>query len=49
MPEIRLIQEAILDRAHRFDVPVIENHSLDEAIGEVMDLVLSSAERLVRV
>ena len=49
MPEIRLIQEAILDRARRFDVPVIENYSLDEAIGEVMDIVLTSAERLVRV
>jgi 2-phosphoglycerate kinase len=49
MPEIRLIQDAILDRAHRYDVPVIDNRSLDEAIGEVMDLVLSSAERLVRV
>jgi 2-phosphoglycerate kinase len=49
MPEIRLIQDAILDRARRFDVPVIENYSLDEAIGEVMDLVLTSAERLVRI
>ncbi len=49
MPEIRLIQEAILDRARRFDVPVIENTSLDDAIGAVMDLVLTSAERLVRV
>jgi 2-phosphoglycerate kinase len=49
MPEIRLIQEAILERAHRHDVPVIENTSLDEAIGQVMDLVLTSAERLVRV
>jgi len=48
MPEIRLIQDAILDRAHRFDVPVIDNASLDEAVGQVLDLVLSSAERLVR-
>jgi 2-phosphoglycerate kinase len=46
MPEIRLIQEVLLERARRFDVPVIENVSLDEAIGQVLDLVLMSAERL---
>jgi 2-phosphoglycerate kinase len=48
LPEIRLIQELILERAARFDVAVIENRSVDEAIGEIMDLVLTSAERLVR-
>lgn len=48
LPEIRLIQDVLLERARRFDVPVIENVSLDEAIGQVMDLVLTSAERLVR-
>ena len=48
MPEIRLIQESILERAFRFDVPVIENTTFDETIGEIMDLVLTSAERLVR-
>jgi 2-phosphoglycerate kinase len=48
MPEIRLIQDVLLERARRFDVPVIENDSLDEAIGHVMDLVLTSAEQLVR-
>ena len=48
MPEIRLIQEALTDRAHRFDVPVIMNTTLDQALGEVLDLVLSSADRLVR-
>jgi 2-phosphoglycerate kinase len=48
MPEIRLIQDALLERAHRHDVPVIENASLDEAIGQIMDLVLTAAERLVR-
>ena len=48
MPEIRLIQESILERARRFDVPVIENTTFDEAIGAIMDLVLTSAERLVR-
>jgi 2-phosphoglycerate kinase len=48
MPEIRMIQDVLLDRARRFDVPVIENTSFDEAIGDVLDLVLSGAERLVR-
>jgi 2-phosphoglycerate kinase len=48
MQEIRLIQEALLERAGRFDVPVIENVTLDQAIGEVLDLVLSGAETLVR-
>ena len=48
LPEIRTIQEAILDRARRCDVPVIESGSLDEAIGDVLDVVLTGAERLVR-
>ena len=48
LPEIRLIQDLILERAARLDVPVIENRSVDEAIGAIMDLVLTSAERLVR-
>ena len=48
LPEIRMIQDVLLDRARRFDVPVIENTSFDEAIGDVLDLVLSGAERLVR-
>ena len=48
LPEIRLIQDVLLERARRFDVPVIENASIDEAIGEVLDLVLMGAERLVR-
>ena len=47
MPEIRLIQEALLERAYRFDVPVIENSNVDEAVGAVLDMVLSRAERLV--
>jgi 2-phosphoglycerate kinase len=48
MPEIRFLQDAILDRAQRFDVPVIENASLDDAVGDVLDIVLASAERFVR-
>jgi 2-phosphoglycerate kinase len=48
IPEIRLIQEAILERARRYDVPIVENASLDDAIGDVIDIVLSSAEQLAR-
>jgi 2-phosphoglycerate kinase len=48
LPEIRLIQDALLERARRHDVAVIENTSLDEAIGEIMDLVFAGAERLVQ-
>jgi 2-phosphoglycerate kinase len=48
MPEIRFIQDALVERARRCDVPVIMNTSLDQALGDVLDLVLSSADRLVR-
>jgi 2-phosphoglycerate kinase len=48
MPEIRSLQDAILERARRFDVPVIENASLDDAVGDVLDIVLANAERFVR-
>ena len=49
LPEIRSIQDSILERARRCDVPVIENTSLDDAVGEVLDIVLTSAESLARV
>ena len=45
LPEIRMIQEYIVDRARRNDVPVIENEGRNDAIGAVMELVLASAER----
>jgi 2-phosphoglycerate kinase len=48
MPEIRLIQDAILERARRYDVPVIETESLDAAVGDVLDLVLARADVLTR-
>jgi 2-phosphoglycerate kinase len=47
LPEIRSIQDAILERAARCDVPVIENASIDDAVGEVLDIVLTRASRLV--
>ena len=42
--DIRLVQAYILGRARKHDVPVIENHDIEEAIGNVMELVLSAAE-----
>jgi 2-phosphoglycerate kinase len=44
--EIRRVQDFIVGRARRCDVPVIENSNIDATIGAVMDLVLASAERL---
>ena len=45
LPEIRMIQDYILERAARADVPVIANESQSGAIGAVMNLVLEQAER----
>lgn len=45
LPEIRMIQEYVLERAARNDVPVIENESQADAVGAVMELVLEQAER----
>jgi 2-phosphoglycerate kinase len=44
LDDIRLIQRAIVDRAHRHEVPVIENRNIEHTITSVMDLVLSSVE-----
>ena len=46
LTEIRMIQDVLLERARRFDVPVIENVSVDDAIGQILDIVLTGAERL---
>jgi 2-phosphoglycerate kinase len=42
--DIRLIQTYILGRARKHGVPVIENGNIEEAIGEVMELVLAAAQ-----
>ena len=47
LPQIREIQEYLIERARRYDVPVIVNDSLDSAIGDVLDLVLRRADQLV--
>jgi 2-phosphoglycerate kinase len=49
LPQIREIQDYIVERAKRHDVPVIYNDSLDRAIGDVLDLVLRRADQLVDV
>jgi 2-phosphoglycerate kinase len=49
LPQIREIQDYIVERARRHDVPVIQNDSLDRAIGDVLDLVLRRADQLVGV
>jgi 2-phosphoglycerate kinase len=47
LPQIRQIQDYLVERARRHDVPVIVNDSLDRAIADVMDLVLHRADHLV--
>jgi 2-phosphoglycerate kinase len=49
LPEIRMIQDYIVERARRNDVPVIENENVGETIGAVIELVLEQAERHARV
>jgi 2-phosphoglycerate kinase len=48
LPEIRMIQEYVLDRAARHDVPVVENERQRDAISAVMELVLAQAERVAQ-
>jgi 2-phosphoglycerate kinase len=49
LPQIREIQDYLVERARRHDVPVIVNDSFDSAIADVMDLVLRRADQLVGV
>ena len=49
LDDIRLIQGAIVQRAHRHEVPVIENTNIELTITTVMDLVLSSVKARQRV
>ena len=46
LPEIRMIQEYIVWRARRNDVPIVENERQRDAIASVMELVLAQAERI---
>ena len=47
--EIRRIQRYIVERAKRTGVPVIENRDVAQATAEVMELVVSAAERVREV
>jgi 2-phosphoglycerate kinase len=49
MDEIRRIQEHIVARAARLDVPVIECRRIDATISAVLELVLARAEEVQRV
>ncbi len=46
LPDIRAVQDYIVDRALQTGVPVIDNADLEQAIGAVIELTLTSAERL---
>ena len=48
-PEIRMIQDYIVERARRNDVPVIENSSIDRALEAILDLVLERAAQVTPV
>ena len=48
-PEIRLIQDYIVERARRNDVPVIENTSIDRALEAILELVLDARRRSTAV
>jgi 2-phosphoglycerate kinase len=49
LPEIRRIQDYIVERARRSGVPVVENVNVELAVGTVVELVLAAAERLETV
>ena len=49
LDDIRLVQEFIVDQAVTSGAPVVDNNSIELAIGTVMELVLSGAERYVSV
>lgn len=49
LPQIREIQHYLVERAGRYDVPVIMNDSIDHAMAAVMDLVLRQADQLAGV
>jgi 2-phosphoglycerate kinase len=49
LSDIRLLQDFLVARARRAAVPVVENASIEPTVGAVMELVLNSAERYVRV
>jgi 2-phosphoglycerate kinase len=49
LPDIRLVQEFVVEQARRAGIPVVENSSIELSIATVLELVLSRAERFVKV
>jgi 2-phosphoglycerate kinase len=45
LPEIRRIQDYLIERAEKADVPVIDNARIESAVNEVLHLVLAEVER----
>ena len=45
LPEIRRIQRFMVERARRVGVPVVENSNVDDAVEEVVRLVVDAVER----
>ena len=43
--QIRRLQEHLVSRARAAGVPLVENDSIDRAVGTVMELVLAAVER----
>ncbi len=48
LDDIRRIQSYIIERARREQVPVVENANVERTIGDVIELVMQSAERVVQ-
>ncbi len=46
LPEIRRLQRYIVGRAQKAGVPVIENADIERTVTDVMELVVTAAERL---
>jgi 2-phosphoglycerate kinase len=50
LDDIRRLQKFVVERARENGVPVIENTSVEETVGAVIELVLgTAAEQLERV
>ena len=45
LPEIRRIQDYLVERAEKTGVPVIENTRMEHAVNEIIHLVLAEVER----
>ena len=45
LPEIRRIQDYLVERAEKAGVPVIDNARMETAVDEVLHLVLAEVER----